>query len=498
MMPRLRTIVWSVQRAIWARNRWLLLLALLFELAQELRPSGTQSIPSNCAASAPSSGAYSVTVCIIDPVENDRLHGKEAVSATVAVTGSNPGTRRMVFYLDGQYLLTDYQSPFTFILPTDRSADQTRQIEAQIVMRDGFISQRAAVSVAFDNGIAEPTPNPRSFTPAPGSSPQPGQPFVLVAVGDGASGETNAGNVTNLIDSWNPNLMLYLGDVYEKGSPSEFYNWYGTDQTFFGRFRAITDPTIGNHEYENGMAPGYFDYWDNIPHYYSYNAAGWHFISLDSNSQFGQTGSSSAQYQWLAQDLAANSGSCTIAYFHHPVYSVGPQGDTASLQPIWSLLTTHGVQLVLTGHDHSYQRWKPLDSTGALDSSGTAQIVVGTGGHAIQGFVRSDKRLAIGYDTSPQAYGALRIELLPEGASYQFVNITGATLDSGLISCSGTAGTPTVTPTATPTTTPTATPTRTPTRTPTTTPTATPTRTPTTTPTARTRFKAYYLPVISR
>ena len=149
----------------------------------------------------------------------------------------------------------------------------------------------------------------------------------VAAVGDGASGVQNAKQVTDLIPGWSPNLVLYLGDVYEKGTATEFYNWYGTSSTFYGRFRAITNPTIGNHEYENNQAPGYFDYWDNVPNYYSFNAGGWHFISLNANSQVKQN-VGSPQYEWLKQDLSASTANCTIVYFHQPVYSDGPEGDT--------------------------------------------------------------------------------------------------------------------------------------------------------------------------
>ena len=182
---------------------------------------------------------------------------------------------------------------------------------------------------------------------------------MLAAAGDGADGATNSGNVTNLIASWNPNLFLYLGDVYEKGSVTEFSNWYGNSSTFYGRFRSITDPVIGNHEYEHGAAPGYFDYWDNVPSYYSYDAAGWHFIALNSNCGLlhicapGQ-----AEYQWLLNDLNTHTNTCTIAYFHHPVYNVGPEGYTTTMNDIWALMAQHGVDIVLSALGAAGWKWQ--------------------------------------------------------------------------------------------------------------------------------------------
>ena len=418
------------------RVRLVLVLVLMGALA--LAPMRVRA--AGCTTSGPASGTYTITLCITNPADGATVTGVQPVTATVTLSGSPPSLQWLAFYLDGQNLLIDYTSPYAFNLPSARFVDGTRVLAVEALARDGFASQRASVSLNFNNGVTQPPVNSRSFTPASGTTPAPGQAFMLAAAGDGASGETSTGDVTNLIAALKPNLFLYLGDVYEKGTPTEFFNWYGTPETntFYGRFRAVTNPTVGNHEYDSGPgAPGYFDYWDNVPHYYSFNAAGWHLISLDSTSQFGQTAAGSPQYQWLAQDLNANSATCTIAYFHHPVFSVGPQGSTASMNAIWSLLAQHGVDLVLTGHDHSYQRWLPLDAAGAPSPTGITQFVVGTGGHGIQNFVRSDSRLAVGFGTQPNAFGALRLELNQDGAAYRFVNTLGATLDSGTVACSG-------------------------------------------------------------
>jgi chitodextrinase len=435
-------------------SRWFtgvgaLRLALILALLGNLAMVPIRVRAAVCTASGPVSGIYTITLCFVNPLDVTAVSGPTTVAVSPTVTGSSPGTRRLVFYLDGQYMLTDYESPYTFELRTDHFVDGSHTLAVEALMRDGFTSQQALITLSFDNGVSQPPVNGNTFTPSSGTTPPAGQPFVLSAAGDGASGEANAGNVTDLIASWNPNMMLYLGDVYEKGTPTEFSNWYGTGTNFYARFRPFTNPTIGNHEYENGQAPGYFDYWDNVPNYYSYNAAGWHFISLNSVTESGQAPPGSAQYQWLVQDLNTNSAACTIAYFHHPVYNVGPEGDTPRMNAIWALLAQHGVDLVLTGHDHNYQRWMPLDDKGSVDPAGMTQFVVGTGGHGIQNFIRSDDRLAKGFDTAPYAFGALRLELNQDGAAYQFINIQGLTLDSGAVACSGAP--PDTTPPSTPT-----------------------------------------------
>jgi fibronectin type 3 domain-containing protein len=396
-----------------------------------------------CQQSGPADGSYTVNVCFTAPADGSTATGATSVSATVSVTGTSPGIRRMTFFLGGSYLLTDYQAPYTFTIPSDRFVDGQKALEVEAWMRDGFISQRASISLDFSNGVTTPPVNTNTFTPSSGTPTLPGQPFVVAAAGDGAGGEQSETDVTSQIASWNPNLFLYLGDVYEKGTATEFYNWYRPTDTFYGRFRAYTNPTIGNHEYENGVAEGYFDYWDNVPHYYSFDTNGWHLISLDSNQAFNQTAPGTPQYQWLVNDLSANTSQCTIAYFHHPPYNIGDEGPSSNMAAIWSLLAQHGVDLVVTGHDHTYQRWQPLDGSGNPDPNGVTEIVVGSGGHALGGFPTSDSRVA----ASAQQFGALRLELNGGGASYQFVTAQGQTLDSGSVGCNG-AATDTIPPSA--------------------------------------------------
>jgi hypothetical protein len=182
---------------------------------------------------------------------------------------------------------------------------------------------------------------------------------------------------------------------------------------------------------------------------------------------YGQNGTTSAQYQWLSQDLAANTAACTLAYWHEPLYNIGQEPPATWMQAMWTLLAQSKVDIVLTGHDHDYQRWVPLDGSGLPNPVGITEFVVGTGGHGIQTFVTSDSRVAAAFDstTRPSPFGALRLRLYSSHAAYDFVNTGGTFLDTGSISCNnaGPGGNPT--PTATPTATPT--PTRPPSATPT-------------------------------
>ncbi len=404
------------------------------------------SAASGCSTSSPSSSAYTVTVCITSPLDDATVSGATAVTTTVSVTGPTPGLARLVYTLNSQYLLTYFAgAPFRFTLPTTYFVDANYPLSVQAIMGDGFTSTLAAVNLHFHNGITTPPTNTNTFTPTAGTKPPAGQPLILAAVGDGAGGEPPEASVVNLIASWNPNLFIYLGDVYEKGTVTEFYNYY-LPSTFYGRFHSLTDPTIGNHEYLTAQATGYFDYWDNVPNYYSFDAGGWHLISLNTNcSQVGGCGTASAQYQWLAQDLAAHKVPCTLVFYHEPLYDVGPEAQPPPpITATWSLVAQSGVDIVLNGHDHNYQRWKPLDGNGNVSPGGITEFIAAAGGHSIQTFVPSllqqyQNFLAIGYDTlaNPVTYGALKLALQPTSVSWQYININGQILDSGSFICSG-------------------------------------------------------------
>jgi Calcineurin-like phosphoesterase len=377
---------------------------------------------------------YDVTICFRSPHDDARLTGRERVATSVSVSGSSPGVQLVEFRLGARYLLTDYTAPYKFTFPTQKFMDQSGSLRAVAEMHDGFWTDAAEISVSLHNGNRVRPRNHGSFRPTKGTRPRKGRRFVLAAVGDGADGGPNAAAVTSLIAGWKPNLFLYLGDVYEKGRISEFMNWYAPSR-FFGRFHDRTDPAIGNHEYENGLAPGYFDYWDNVPHYYSVNAGHWHLISLDSTSEFDQIDPGTRQYEWLVRDLTRSRSRCTLAYFHHPFLSIGPQGDNPEMSALWSLLAAGGVDVVVTGHDHSYERWEPLGGDGQPARHGITQFVVGSGGHGIQAFVDSDSRFVTGQDESPRAYGALRMKLGRRDARFRFENITHHVLDAGHIRC---------------------------------------------------------------
>jgi len=392
-----------------------------------------------CATSGPD--RYTVTVCITAPADGSTITSGKTVTATVRISGSSVGVAKVRFDLDGGYVLTDFQAPFTFTLPSRRWVDGTRTLTALATLRDGYLSSPASVDLTFANDVTSPPVNTDTLRPRTGRAAVEGEPFVVAAVGDGVDGRGGILEVADMIAAWNANLLLYLGDVYERGSPAEFVNYWGGQSGPMGRFTAITNPTPGNHEYQlDPEASGYFDFWDNVPHSYAVTAGGWRIISIDTNRQYRGRGPTSRQYGWLRDELRANADRCTLVFAHHPRFTAGEhmaEGD--AIASLWSLMVAEGADLYLSGHEHNYQRWEPLDGSGAPSATGLTQIIAGTGGMSRYP-VTDDPRLVRSFDGVESALGAVRIVLAPTEARLEYratdpVDPRGRLLDAATIPC---------------------------------------------------------------
>lgn len=171
--------------------------------------------------------------------------------------------------------------------------------------------------------------------------------------------------------------VLLLGDIsYPRGGLREFNECY---HPTWGRFKDRTWPSPGNHEYQTPGARGYFDYFGSAagPGYYRIKLGSWQVYSLNSNLA---PGPAAAQLAWLQQELGANPSHCILAYWHHPLYSSGGHGSMARMGDAWQALHGAGAEVILSGHDHDYERFAPQDAAGRYDARGIRQFVVGTGG----------------------------------------------------------------------------------------------------------------------
>src|SRR5215217_1275578 len=238
-------------------------------------------------------------------------------------------------------------------------------------------------------------------------------------------------------------LLLAVGDeAYPKGTAANFEECY---EPSWGRFKERTKPVPGNHEYETEGARGYFEYFGEAAgdpeegYYSSYNLGSWHIVALNSNCGEGEVrcGPGSAQTKWLKEDLASNAdeGRCALAYMHHPRFSSGEEhGSTPKLEPLWEALYETGAGVVLSGHEHNYERFAPQDPEGRADPErGIREFVVGTGGKSHYPIVDPIANSEIHNDAS---YGVLKLTLHPKSYEWQFVPVKGETFsDSGDARC---------------------------------------------------------------
>lgn len=278
------------------------------------------------------------------------------------------------------------------------------------------------------------------------------------------TGANPAAQTARLLEELPDATVMAVGDnAYEFGSPLDYAGCY--DPTW-GRVRDRTRPATGNHEYLTPGAAGYFTYFGlrSAPPlgYYSYDLGSWHVIVINSTPQVyacwppelteippgfpvlpipaspgPEAGRACvgdvAQQAWLAADLAAHRDAvCTIAYFHHPRFSSGLHGNQYQMQRMWDLMYANGVDVVVSGHDHMYERFAPQDPDGNADPSGIRQFTVGTGGAE---FYAVRERQPNSEVIINDMHGVLILALDAGRYAWSFENTDRAIVDSGSGEC---------------------------------------------------------------
>jgi hypothetical protein len=241
----------------------------------------------------------------------------------------------------------------------------------------------------------------------------------------------------------NGGTIATMGDnVYNDGTASQFRDCF--DPTW-GKYKSRIRPSAGNHDYHTSGASGYYGYFgsaagDPKKGYYSYDLGSWHIVALNSNcGNIGGCSASSPQGQWLQSDLNAHSNSCTLAYWHHPLFSSGNHGSSSATRDLWNILYQEGAEIVLMGHDHHYERFAPQTATAGADSSfGIRGFIVGTGGRGLYNVGSAIKNSEVRYNGG---WGILKLVLGSGSYSWQFLSVAGKTFtDSGSGKCHGAPG----------------------------------------------------------
>ena len=266
-------------------------------------------------------------------------------------------------------------------------------------------------------------------------------PFTVAAAGDIAqctyapAPGSPAARTAKLVSA-SDELVLVLGDnAYETGTPGEYAHCF--DPTW-GVFGDRLKPAPGNHDYYTSLAQGYYDYFGTRAGpgrrgYYSFDHGGWHFISLNALADL-QPGSE--QYQWLSDDLAAGTDTlCTIALLHYPAFNSGAaHGSIREMRPAFDLLQRAGVDIILSGHEHVYERFAPQRADGTADAArGLRQFTVGTGGATLSAFGTPLANSEFRYNAG---WGILRLTLSPGEYAWQYLGTQNPEpIDSGTGTC---------------------------------------------------------------
>jgi hypothetical protein len=252
---------------------------------------------------------------------------------------------------------------------------------------------------------------------------------VFVGAGDISDCDNDNDELTAQLLDAIPGTVFTTGDnVYSSGTTAQFAYCY--DPTW-GRHKDRTKPIPGNHDYLTSRGAGYFEYFDSVPSYYAYDLGTWRIYALNSEIDASEN---SSQVTWLQSDLAANPRQCVLAYWHKPRWSSGGEhGSDPEYQTLWQIFNDAGAELVLNGHEHSYERFAPMNAAGEADPLGLREFVVGTGGASHYGFGTILPASEVRDDTS---YGVLKLVLRSTGYDWEFIPVAGSTFtDSGSAEC---------------------------------------------------------------
>jgi hypothetical protein len=266
-----------------------------------------------------------------------------------------------------------------------------------------------------------------------------GKRIEVVAVGDIACPPGDAvtetacrqGDTADLATQIDPDAVLGLGDLqYEIGALSAFRHSYDDS---WGDLKRITYPVPGNHEYKTDGASGYYTYFQKrqpgAPGYYATNLGKWRFYGLNSNC--GKI-DCDKQVTWLLDDIKDHPRTCSLFTMHFPRYSSGPHGSQRSVRRFFRIALRKNVDLVLAGHDHDYERFRPMNNKGQVVKNGVTSFVSGGGGKSHYN-AKGDVTGSAYVDDD--TFGVLRLVLKPDSFSYGFRGIDGSSEDNGQRSC---------------------------------------------------------------
>ena len=306
------------------------------------------------------------------------------------------------------------------------------------------------VSLIIASLLAFSCKPPVQTTPAPAEAPAAQVALsgasVMIGVGDiavcGTQGHIQTAKLVDSVlrvDSVAKvnDAVFTLGDnAYPDGSASNFaLCWAVSWGDSTRRIMKKIHPAVGNHEAQSVGASPYFTYFgskagDPKKGYYSYDVGEWHVIVLNSDTIVQPAFTAAdrqAQEDWLRSELKGSQKLCTMAMWHQPRFSSGWHGTDPTFQSVWQILYDGGVDLVLNGHDHDYERFVPQNPQGVADSAkGVVEIIAGTGGGDLRGFAGTARNSAARIQGH---FGVLKLTLGKGEWRSAFIDVDGRVWD---------------------------------------------------------------------
>ena len=295
------------------------------------------------------------------------------------------------------------------------------------ITRPGHAAAALAILLAAVSSCASPS------GPTGGGGGDPtGQTVTMLAAGDiGLCGSPAVAQTARLVSGLEGELLLGGDIAYFQGTAENFRDCFNP---FWGQFRSRWHPVPGNHEYESPGAAPYFAYFGEAAGpagrgYYTVTAGDWLILMLNSNVPATRD---SPQFEFARGALERQRTPCTMAVWHHPLFSSGPNGNTPAMRDMWALLESNRAEIVFSGHDHLYERFARQMSDGTADPiNGIRQIVAGTGGAELYNFVRASPNS----EARIMKFGVVRFTLRPAQVDWEFLGADGSVNDSGLDTC---------------------------------------------------------------
>jgi hypothetical protein len=288
------------------------------------------------------------------------------------------------------------------------------------------------MSAACSSSPSGPSPGGGGGNGGGGGGGPTGVTVTMLGVGDiGMCGSPGVAQTARLVAGLEGDLLL-AGDIaYPQGTAIDFRDCFNP---LWGQFRSRWHAVPGNHEYESAGALPFYAYFGNAAApanvgYFSFTAGDWLILMLNSNIPATR---GSPQWEFVRSALDQQRTPCTMAVWHHPLFSSGPNGPSSFMRDMWELLETGRVEVILSGHDHLYERFARQTAGGVADPvNGIRQFTAGTGGAELYNLARlsanSEERLV--------KHGVIRFILRPAQVDWEFLAVDGSVGDRGLDTC---------------------------------------------------------------